>query len=148
MRPDEVYAILKGKIVKLSEKVDGIPTPLTYKGSVDAVESLPANPGIGWMYNISQKSIYGEAGMNVAWTGTIWDPLGPIVDMSMYMTKEDADEKYQPKGTDKTLTKSGEAADAKVVGDKITELKGDISNLQDLGLIIKNGVVYDRWEEK
>lgn len=27
-------------------------------------------------------------------------------------------------------------------------LKGDISNLQDLGLIIKNGVVYDRWEEK
>ena len=30
----------------------------------------------------------------------------------------------------------------------ITELKGDISNLQDLGLIIKNGVVYDRWEEK
>ena len=31
---------------------------------------------------------------------------------------------------------------------EITELKGDISNLQDLGLIIKNGVVYDRWEEK
>ena len=30
----------------------------------------------------------------------------------------------------------------------ITELKSDISNLQDLGLIIKNGVVYDRWEEK
>ena len=29
-----------------------------------------------------------------------------------------------------------------------TELKSDISNLQDLGLIIKNGVVYDRWEEK
>lgn len=32
--------------------------------------------------------------------------------------------------------------------DEISELKGDISNLQDLGLIIKNGVVYDRWEEK
>lgn len=31
---------------------------------------------------------------------------------------------------------------------KASELKGDISNLQDLGLIIKNGVVYDRWEEK
>ena len=31
---------------------------------------------------------------------------------------------------------------------KTSELKGDISNLQDLGLIIKNGVVYDRWEEK
>ena len=32
--------------------------------------------------------------------------------------------------------------------DDVNELKGDISNLQDLGLIIKNGVVYDRWEEK
>ena len=32
--------------------------------------------------------------------------------------------------------------------EQIDELKGDISNLQDLGLIIKNGVVYDRWEEK
>ena len=34
------------------------------------------------------------------------------------------------------------------VNNDIDELKGDISNLQDLGLIIKNGVVYDRWEEK
>ena len=31
---------------------------------------------------------------------------------------------------------------------EIGEIKSDISNLQDLGLIIKNGVVYDRWEEK
>ena len=98
MRPDEVYAILKGKIVKLSEKVDGIPTPLTYKGSVSAVENLPASPEIGWMYNISQKSIYGEAGMNVAWTGTEWNSLGPIIDMSPYLTKEDAGKTYQPKG--------------------------------------------------
>ena len=34
------------------------------------------------------------------------------------------------------------------VREQFSELKGDISNLQDLGLIIKNGVVYDRWEEK
>lgn len=194
MRPDEVYAILKGKIVKLSEKVDGIPAPLTYKGSVDAVENLPANPGIGWMYNISQKSIYGEAGMNVAWTGTEWDSLGPIIDMSPYLTKEDAGKTYQTKGNylesvpqatessvggitakakttesmeaavdpetgrmyvpdnhtpvDAGLKNPGEAADAAATGKAVDELKSDISNLQDLGLIIKNGVVYDRWEEK
>lgn len=129
MRADDVYAVLNGRIKKVTEQVAGIATPLIYKGSVDTVENLPANPEIGWMYNITQKSIYGEAGMNVAWTGTIWDTLGPIVDMSLYMTKEDADEKYQPKGTDKTLTKSGEAADAKVTGDKISELKGDLGNL-------------------
>ena len=56
---------------------------------------------------------------------------------------------------DESLLNQGDAADAKVTGDKIaelknetSELKSDISNLQDLGLIIKNGVVYDRWEEK
>ena len=34
------------------------------------------------------------------------------------------------------------------IDENYSELKSDISNLQDLGLIIKNGVVYDRWEEK
>ena len=34
------------------------------------------------------------------------------------------------------------------VNSSFDELKSDISNLQDLGLIIKNGVVYDKWEEK
>lgn len=93
MRADDVYVILNGRIRKLTEQIAGIATPIIYKGSVDTVENLPANPGIGWMYNIAQKSIYGEAGMNVAWTGTIWDPLGPIVDMSLYMTKEDGAKK-------------------------------------------------------
>lgn len=36
----------------------------------------------------------------------------------------------------------------RLLSEESTELKDDISNLQDLGLIIKNGVVYDRWEEK
>ena len=42
-----------------------------------------------------------------------------------------------------TATSAGNA-----VREQVNELKSDISNLQDLGLIIKNGVVYDRWEEK
>ena len=42
-----------------------------------------------------------------------------------------------------TATSAGNA-----VREKVSDLKNDISNLQDLGLIIKNGVVYDRWEEK
>lgn len=42
-----------------------------------------------------------------------------------------------------TYDSAGEA-----VRGQISSLKDDISNLQDLGLIIKNGVVYDRWEEK
>ena len=42
-----------------------------------------------------------------------------------------------------TSTSAGNA-----VREQVSDLKNDISNLQDLGLIIKNGVVYDRWEEK
>ena len=42
-----------------------------------------------------------------------------------------------------TATSAGNA-----VREQVSDLKNDISNLQDLGLIIKNGVVYDRWEEK
>lgn len=43
---------------------------------------------------------------------------------------------------------TGSVAQIKQNTQGIAELRGDISNLQDLGLIIKNGVVYDRWEEK
>lgn len=187
MRAEDVYAILNGRIRKVTEQIAGIATPIIYKGSVDTVENLPANPGIGWMYNIAKKSIYGEAGMNVAWTGTIWDTLGPIVDMSLYMTKEDGAKKLDknqgaensgmimginedgesvpmfPMGItydeetkhlkfgsdeklnlgagiqlDNTLSKTGYAADAGKTGEKITELKGDIDEINTT----INGGVY------
>lgn len=86
--PIEVYGVLNGKIQQLSEDVEGIATPLLYKGSVSDISQLPLSPKIGWMYNISEKSIYGEAGMNVAWTGEIWDTLGPAIDMAPYLRED------------------------------------------------------------
>lgn len=86
--PIEVYGVLNGKIKQVSEDVEGIATPLLYKGSVSDISQLPLSPKIGWMYNISEKSIYGEAGMNVAWTGEIWDALGPAIDMSPYLRED------------------------------------------------------------
>ena len=47
------------------------------------------------MYNIESKSIYGEAGMNVAWNGVTWDTMGAPIDMSLYLTKEGADTTIQ-----------------------------------------------------
>ena len=70
----KVYAILKKKIGVLEEQTRH---PIRYKGSVNSALELPGNPEIGDMYNISQKSIYGEAGMNVAWNGVygiLWAP--------------------------------------------------------------------------
>lgn len=86
--PIEVYGVLNGKIQQVSEDVEGIATPLLYKGSVSNISQLPLSPKIGWMYNISEKSIYGEAGMNVAWTGEIWDTLGPAIDMAPYLRED------------------------------------------------------------
>lgn len=153
----KVYAVLNGKIKKLSGDVSGLGTPLFYAGSVATADLLPLLPNAGAVYNIEQKSIYGEAGTNVAWNGTLWDALGPTFDLSLLLTKENAKNLYLQKNqgsensgkflvvgedgnvipsdtqdggvkTDTTLTKSGEAADAKVVGDKITTLNEDLGN--------------------
>jgi hypothetical protein len=45
---------------------------------------------VGDVYNITNDSSYGKAGMNVAWTGTTWDALGSNVDLSNYVTTSDS----------------------------------------------------------
>lgn len=50
-----------------------------YCGSVASTEKLPTTGQCtGDVYNIEVASKYGGAGMNVAWNGTAWDPLGEI----------------------------------------------------------------------
>lgn len=50
-----------------------------YKGSVATASDLPSTgQTVGDVYNIEAASTYGGAGMNVAWNGTAWDPLGEI----------------------------------------------------------------------
>lgn len=50
-----------------------------YKGSVADASKLPTTGQVtGDVYNIEAASSYGGAGMNVAWDGSKWDPLGEI----------------------------------------------------------------------
>lgn len=91
----KVYAILKRQISDMEAKLN---SPVRYRGTVATADLLPLNPDIGDMYNIESKSVYGEAGMNVAWNGVVWDTMGAPIDMSLYLTKEEAGELYQPKG--------------------------------------------------
>lgn len=163
----KVYAILKRQISDMEAKLN---SPVRYRGTVTTADLLPLNPDIGDMYNIESKSVYGEAGMNVAWNGVVWDTMGAPIDMSLYIKSSELADwvKQQNKptytadevgalpdttvipsktselqndsgfltkipdnyisGTDKTLSASGKAADAKATGDKITELSADISN--------------------
>lgn len=62
----------------------GLASAYKYKGSVAKYENLPTS-GLnnGDVYNVE------ESGMNYAWTGTGWDPLGSTVDLSGYMLKTD-----------------------------------------------------------
>lgn len=163
----KVYAILKRQISDMEAKLN---SPVRYRGTVATADLLPLNPDIGDMYNIESKSVYGEAGMNVAWNGVVWDTMGAPIDMSLYIKSNELADwvKQQNKPTytaeevgalpdttvipsktsdlqndsgfltkipdnylsetDKTLSISGKAADAKATGDKITELSADISN--------------------
>lgn len=84
----KVYAILKRQISDMEAKLN---SPVRYRGTVATADLLPLNPDIGDMYNIESKSIYGEAGMNVAWNGVVWDTMGAPIDMSLYLTKEEAE---------------------------------------------------------
>lgn len=166
----KVYAILKRQISDMEAKLN---SPVRYRGTVATADLLPLNPDIGDMYNIESKSIYGEAGMNVAWNGVVWDTMGAPIDMSLYIKSSELADwvKQQNKptytaeevgalpdttvipsktsdlqndsgfltkipdnylsGTDKTLSASGKAADAKVVGDKNVELLANILSKLD-----------------
>lgn len=169
----KVYAILKRQISDMEAKLN---SPVRYRGTVATADLLPLNPDIGDMYNIESKSIYGEAGMNVAWNGVVWDTMGAPIDMSLYIKSNELADwvKQQNKptytadevgalpdttvipsktselqndsgfltkipdnylsGTDKTLSVSGEAADAATVGEqlkKITEILNSASSIEN-----------------
>jgi hypothetical protein len=60
-----------------------------YKGSVATASALPASgQETGDVYNIEAASTYGGAGMNVAWDGSKWDPLGEIFSIATVTNAE------------------------------------------------------------
>lgn len=60
-----------------------------YKGSVATAAALPSSgQTTGDVYNIEAESVYGGAGMNVAWNGTAWDPLGEIFSITSITNSE------------------------------------------------------------
>lgn len=138
MTAEAVYVLLNNKIVLLTEEVKQMEgwEPLEHKGTVQTAEDLPPDAKKGWMYNIATDSIYGAAGMNVVMTSEGWDPMGPIINMGLYLTKEEGRKNFQPKGnylsgTDSDLKESGKAADAKVTGEKIAKNSSDITKKLD-----------------
>jgi len=58
---------------------------VVYKGQVADYDSLPASPSVGDMYNVvaahSTAPTF-DAGTNVVWSWTAWDPMAEMVDLS------------------------------------------------------------------
>lgn len=123
----KVYAILKRQISDMEAKLN---SPVRYKGTVATADLLPLNPDIGDMYNIESKSVYGEAGMNVAWNGVVWDTMGAPIDMSLYLTKEEAESVIQRLVTEyfeKNPVKPGATTEQ---AQQIEQNKTDIASLK------------------
>ena len=124
----KVYAILKRQISDMEAKLN---SPVRYRGTVATADLLPLNPAIGDMYNIESKSIYGEAGMNVAWNGVTWDTMGAPIDMSLYFTKEEAESVIQRLVTEyfeKNPVKPGATTEQ---AQQIEQNKTDIASLKE-----------------
>lgn len=98
-----------------------------YKGSVANEAALPTEGQVvGDVYNLE------DTGMNVAWTGEGWDKLGSVVDLTPYLTKEDAGKTYAAKAT--TLTGYG-------ITDAYTKTETDnlLANKLDATSVIDGG---------
>ena len=135
----KVYAILKRQISDMEAKLN---SPVRYRGTVATADLLPLNPDIGDMYNIESKSVYGEAGMNVAWNGVVWDTMGAPIDMSLYLTKEEAETVIQRLVTEyfeKNPVKPGATTEQ---AQQIEQNKTDIASLKTETGSLKEDLAY------
>jgi hypothetical protein len=83
----------------------GLASAYKYKGSVTKYENLPTtNNVIGDVWNVT------DTGMNYAWTGTAWDPLGATVDISNFVTLNTEQTITAKKTFDAPANASGEQA--------------------------------------
>lgn len=137
----KVYAILKRQISDMEAKLN---SPVRYRGTVATADLLPLNPDIGDMYNIESKSVYGEAGMNVAWNGVVWDTMGAPIDMSLYLTKEEAETVIQRLVTEyfeKNPVKPGVTTEQ---AQQIEQNKTDIASLKTETGSLKEDIAYNQ----
>lgn len=97
-----------------------------YKGSVANESALPTEGQVvGDVYNLE------DTGMNVAWTGEGWDNLGSVIDLTPYLTKDDAGKTYAAKAT--TLEGYG-ITDAYTKSEVDTELDKKVDKVTGKGL--------------
>jgi hypothetical protein len=106
--------VLMGEITDIKGKITAIYTP---KGSKDKYEDLPTDAKVGDVWNVVEAYNGHPAGTNYAWTGTEWDALGGIVDLSNYFNKSEVNAAIKVE-TDRATAE--EARLAGLIGDNTT----------------------------
>ena len=127
------------------EEVDAkVASVYRFQGSVDSYSSLPnGNLVVGDVYNVN------DTGDNYAWTGTEWDKLSADIDLTPYLTKNEAGQTYALK------TDLNPYIQASVVDERLAT-KADKTELEpyakteyvntELNKKITNGTVYTKDE--
>ena len=80
-KADTTY--VDSELEKINTKLSSV---YKYKGTVDHIDALPVDASIGDVYNVKWDG-YNENN-NYAWTGTVWDSLGSIINLSNYVTSD------------------------------------------------------------
>lgn len=89
-KADKTYVDNTLKSYATTKYVDEkVSTVYRYKGNVANKDSLPAdNNAVGDVWNAE------DTGKNYVWTGSEWDDIGGVVDLTPYLTKSDAATTY------------------------------------------------------
>lgn len=87
VRPSPPVKVVVEKKVQLPPvrvQVPGI------QGAVENYADLPTAPATGDMYNVeTADATHGiDAGVNVVWNGTSWDPMAPMITIEAATTTE------------------------------------------------------------
>ena len=121
------------KFVK--EAVDGViadlGSALTYKGSKDTYEALPAaaQNSVGDTWNVVAAHGNTPAGTNYAWNGESWDPLGGDIDLSGYATNESLKNYYDKTTADGKFATQEELNGYLQDGDLVEASEEDIDEM-------------------
>ena len=127
-------------------KTSDISSVLKFKGTVDYVKDLPETETVkeGDVYHVRYSGSEGTSGLNAEYVriGSRWELLGPVVDLSNYYTKSEADSAISTAvGNAKTAIETDyKAADTALK----TALQGNIDALYKVDGNSTTGVIATR----
>lgn len=131
--PTKTSDLTKDDVYTKEEVNSKLSSAYIYKGTVATYSDLPSSEqSVGDVYNVESD------GMNYAWTGSTWDSLGGVVDLSNYLQKTG-----DTSNTTTTFTENATRENI-ITGEKLSILFGKIKKFfTDLKTVAFSGSFTD-----